>query len=117
SYNIDIVGNLLENNTRSGIEVELSGQVDVVDNVSLGNGEAGIWILESNNVNVWNNAAYNNVRDIYALDGPRTSATANSIVKWDLATVSIRNNLVGGGAKAVEALVHVDDWTEKRSGA
>ena len=116
SYNIDIVGNLVEENGRSGIEVELSGQVDVVDNVALNNGEAGIWILESNHVNVYNNAAHDNVRDLYVMEGPRTSPDANDIVRWDLFRVAVHNNVVGGGGRAVDAFVQVDDWTENKSG-
>ena len=117
SFDIDVVSNLIENNARAGVELELTGRADVIDNIVTGNGEAGIYVLESNDVRVWHNLATDNARDIWALEGPRTSGGLPAAVLWDLRNVSIRANAVGGSGRGEEALLAADDWTENRSAA
>lgn len=117
SYDIDVVSNRLENNSRAGVELELSGRIEVIDNIVRGNGEAGIYVLESNDVRVWHNLATDNARDIWALQGPRSSGGLPAAVLWDLRNVSIRANAVGGSGRGEEALLAADDWTERQSAA
>ena len=112
---VSVTGNLVERNTHSGILMELSGRVVVADNVVLDNSEAGIWILETNDAEVWHNAAMRNIRDIWVEEGPRTDPSADAVVNWDLNRVNLRNNVIGQGRSGSEALVAVDDWTERRS--
>jgi parallel beta-helix repeat protein len=102
-----IRSNFVTENTRSGIEIELSSRIVVIDNTVRDNGEAGVWVLESSVVDVWHNAVYNNVRDVWVEDGPRS----------DVNDVRIFNNLFGGDvrADAAWAILSVDDWTEQRS--
>lgn len=114
---VSVTGNLVERNSHSGILMELSGRVVVADNVVLDSGEAGIWILETNDAEVWHNALYRNRTEISVMEGPRTDASADDIVLWDLARVRIRNNVIGHARTGVEAAVSVDDWTERRSAA
>ena len=116
SAHITIVGNLVRDNGRSGIQVELSGHAVVADNVATGNAEAGVWVLESNDVEVAHNHLTGNVRDIWVEDGPRTSADATADARWDLDRVHLSGNVVGGGRRGAEALLNLDDWTEQRGG-
>jgi hypothetical protein len=114
---VSVTGNLVERNSYSGILMELSGRVVVADNVVLDSGEAGVWILETNDAEVWHNALYRNRTEISVMEGPRTDASADAIVLWDLQRVRIRNNVIGHARTGVEAAVSVDDWTERRSGS
>jgi hypothetical protein len=108
-----IVGNLVHHNGRSGIQVELSGHAVVADNVSIDNGESGVWVLESNDVDVWHNHLGRNLRDVWVEDGPRTSAEATVDAVWDVQRVRVVGNVLADGSGA-EALLNVDDWTERR---
>jgi hypothetical protein len=112
---VSVTGNLVERNSHSGILMELSGRVVVADNVVLDSGEAGIWILETNDAEVWHNALYRNRTEISVMDGPRSDASADEIVLWDVQRVRIRNNVIGHARPGVEAALSVDDWTERRS--
>lgn len=105
SSDVAIVGNLTEHNHRSGIEVELTDGAVVAGNTALRNGESGIWVLESQQVEVWNNAAFDNVWQIKVEEGPRR----------DVASVTIRNNVIGSSRGGGGALLDVNDWTENRS--
>ena len=110
---VAIVGNLVQGNSRSGIQVELSGQVVVADNVATDNGESGVWVLESNDVEVWHNHLGHNLRDLWIEDGPRTSPDATTDAVWDLLRVRAVGNVFADGS-GTEALLNVDDWTERR---
>jgi hypothetical protein len=112
---VSVTGNLIERNSHSGVLMELSGRVVVADNVVLDSGEAGVWILETNDAEVWHNALYRNRTEISVMEGPRTDASADAVVLWDLLRVRIRNNVIGHARTGVEAAVSVDDWTERRS--
>lgn len=117
SSSIMVSNNLIERNGRSGIQIELTGHAIVAGNVAVDNGEAGIWILESNDIQVWNNAAFRNVREIWIEEGPRSSSSSTLEALWDLQRVQVRNNVLGQGSWGSPALLNVDDWTGKRSGA
>ena len=102
---ISLTGNTVQENQRSGIELELSARAIVADNVVTFNGEAGIWVLETSDVQIWHNALFENHRDIWAEDGPRD----------DVENVDIVNNTMGGIGSGAPAIVNVDDWTSDRS--
>ena len=102
---VTIARNLLEDNARAGVEVELSDRVNVLSNVALGNGEAGIWVLESTNVQVLHNASFDNVNGIEVEEGPRR----------EVANVRVENNTIGDAAAGSRALIDVNDWTAERS--
>jgi hypothetical protein len=103
--NVTIVANLVERNSRAGIEIELSDRVNALSNVALGNGEAGIWVVESQNVQVLHNASFDNVNGIEVEEGPRR----------DVAAVRVANNTLGRSAPGSVGLLGVNDWTEQRS--
>ncbi|NND74108.1 MAG: DUF1565 domain-containing protein [Ilumatobacter sp.] len=102
---ITVARNLVQDNSRHGIMIELSTAATIVDNVSTGNAMTGIWVLESSDVDVWHNAAFDNFRDLWILDGPRS----------DVFDVSVVNNTFGGGSAAAQSVIAVDDWTKDRS--
>lgn len=110
---VTVVGNLVRSNARSGIQIELSGQVVVADNVVVDSGESGVWVLESNDVEVWHNHLARNLRDVWVEDGPRTSSEATADATWDVERVRVVGN-VFADARGGEALLNVDDWTERR---
>lgn len=102
---VRIARNLVVDNSRSGIEIELSFDVVVVDNTVLDNGEAGVWVLESSGTEVWHNALFGNMRDVWVEDGPRS----------DVNDVGVHANTLGGGASGAPGMLNVDDWTGARS--
>ncbi len=102
---VAIVGNTVTGNSRSGIELELSSHVMVANNVVVDNGEAGVWVLETSDAQVWHNALFENHRDVWVEDGPRS----------DVARVTVANNTMGGVGSGAPAILNVDDWTSDRS--
>ena len=109
SSGITVANNLVTDNLRSGIQIELSNNSTIAGNAAINNGEAGIWILESQNAAVWHNAVVDNEHEISVLEGPRR----------DVQNVSVRNNILGRSAPLRDSLplLRVDDWTENRSAA
>jgi len=102
-----VVGNLVDGNSRAGIEIELSSRVNVLDNVALDNGEAGIWLIESRDVQVLHNASFGNVNGIEVEEGPRR----------EVANIRVENNTIGDAAPGSRALLDINDWTATRSAA
>lgn len=105
STDIVLTGNTVTGNSRSGIELELSARAIVANNVVTGNGESGVWVLETSDVQIWHNAIFDNVRDLWVEDGPRS----------DVDRVDVVNNTMGGIGRGGPAIVNVDDWTSDRS--
>lgn len=104
TVDIEVIGNWVDGNARSGIEIELSGRAVVAGNTVANNGEAGVWVLESSDVDVWHNALFGNYRDVWVEEGPRS----------DVQRIAVVNNTMGGSSGA-PAILNVDDWTENRS--
>ena len=105
--NVTIAGNVVRDNLRSGLMLELSSDIIAVDNVITGNGQAGIYVLESQRTQVWHNTSMDNHWDLRILTGPRA----------DVIDVDVANNTFGGSVPSGQAVVHADDWTSKRSAA
>ncbi len=103
--NVTIASNVVRDNLRSGLMLELSSDIIAVDNVITGNGQAGIYVLESQRTRVWHNTSINNHWDLRILTGPRA----------DVEDVDVVNNTFGGSVPSGQAVVHADDWTSKRS--
>ncbi|MFT6812975.1 MAG: parallel beta-helix repeat protein, partial [Ilumatobacter sp.] len=104
TVDIELIGNWVDGNTRSGIEIELSSRAVIAGNTVVNNGETGVWVLESGDVDVWHNALFDNYRDVWVEEGPRS----------DVRRVAVVNNTMGGSSGA-PAILNVDDWTEERS--
>jgi parallel beta-helix repeat protein len=127
SYDITINGNLLQNNTRHGIHVELSAKVVIADNVSADNGDRGVAVMESNDVDVWNNSFLRNGRNIDVIEAARVSTDVTSHnhdfrypvpdpkILWQVQRVRIYNNVVVGKNGATNSLFRVEDAAHLRS--
>jgi len=132
SYNLTIVNNTANGNTKYGIEVEVSGKGIVANNQAIG-GEAGIIIFDSHDFKVFNNEVGNNTlfgiklaQDerrqanlgtfSYARD-PRVT-TVDPTVTWITKNVQVSNNVFGSGNKSNSHIFamdgrtnrHVDTW-------
>jgi parallel beta-helix repeat protein len=116
-YGADVVGNLLRNNYRGGLQFEVSANALVASNVIVGNRERGIYVLDSSDVEIWNNTLSRNGRNIFVLEGNRTS-TVDPAITWDVARVNIRNNVLSESTATSNAtLLGVDDARKLTSGA
>jgi parallel beta-helix repeat protein len=103
-----IVRNLVRNNSRTGIQVELADDTIVASNVVQGSGGNGVYVLESARASIWNNTLVGNRRNIIAMDGLRSAV---------LQTVTIRNNVASGGRDDTISLVGVIDANKQRTGS
>ncbi|MBA3304092.1 MAG: right-handed parallel beta-helix repeat-containing protein [Acidimicrobiia bacterium] len=127
SYDVVMSNNTAQRNAAAGLHLEVSARGVLAGNVSTDNGETGILIVESHGVDVWNNTAlYNRWRDLDILDNDRTSSNLaaaehdrrwplpNPEITWDVRDISVRNNVIGGGARNLPVF-RVDDVTHVRS--
>lgn len=100
-----IARNVVTDNRRAGMMLELSSDITVVDNLVMGNGQAGLYVLESQDTRLWHNTVLDNHWDLRILTGPRD----------DVDGVDVFNNVFGGEVRSGQAIMHADDWTSNRS--
>lgn len=100
-----ITRNVVRDNRRSGLMIEVSNRNIAVDNIITGNDQAGVYVLESQDVEVWHNAVFDNWWDVRILEGPRRL----------IQNVDVFNNTFGGQVPSREAIFHADNWEAKRS--
>ncbi len=105
-----VTGNVFRDNTRHGMDFEISSGLLFVDNLAAHNGEAGIRILEANRARIWQNTFVGNARGIDMLDGDRMAANRSTrghdsrypagdpLMTWEVTDVEIRGNLVDANA-------------------
>jgi hypothetical protein len=124
-----VARNLITDNARSGVEVELSAEVVVAGNLVARNGRHGLYVLESSDVVAANNHLVGNAgRDVWVVEGSRSSDDPESSdhderhlpppesLSFDVEAIRILGNVVGDlpGHRA-EALVGVEDAARVRS--
>lgn len=100
-----IARNVVRDNRRSGLMIEVSNRNIAVDNIITGNDQAGVYVLESQDVEVWHNAVFDNWWDVRILEGPRRL----------IENVDVFNNILGGEVPSREAILYADNWEAKRS--
>jgi hypothetical protein len=95
--NVQIVRNLVRDNSLHGIMFEISGGAIIASNVVAGHtNAAGIYVSDSTNAKVYNNTLYDNRRSVAVHDGPRVNYDSAAIgrgVTWVTANVMVQNNL------------------------
>ena len=132
SYNLTIVNNVANGNTKYGIAVEVSGRGIVANNQAIG-GEAGIIIFDSHDFKVFNNEVGNNTLfgiklaqderrqaslSLYPFARDPRVTTVDPTVTWITKNVQVSNNVFGAGNKSNSHIFamdgrtnrHVDTW-------
>lgn len=99
SYDVQVIGNRVTDNTTTGVQVEISEKATIADNYISGN-DFGVQISNSGTVKVWNNTIDGVKRAIAITHDARrqgSSALAASI-PWTLRDITFRNNAISYSA-------------------
>jgi hypothetical protein len=77
-----------------------------------------VYVLESNKVDVWNNTLVRNSRDLYVLEGRRSSSDTR--IPQHIGDITARNNILSLGDDTTKSLLGVQDankqWTAEELG-
>lgn len=110
-YDATVTGNDVLRNAGNGISFEISSTGLIADNVVAGNGQTGLKINNASHMNIWNNTVVDNAgRPMWVVQDSRLASNLSTpghdprqklpdpMVTWLLGPVTIRNNVIGGGA-------------------
>lgn len=100
SSNVRVANNVLSDNGREGLEIELSHAAIVAGNHIVRNGNNGVFVFDSDDVDIWNNTFTGNRKTItYMQDERRQSDPALvSTIPWVMSDVVVRNNVMAYGS-------------------
>jgi hypothetical protein len=110
SWDFGILQNVVRHNESNGIQVEISGNAVVAGNWVYGNAW-GVYVLESNSVNIWNNTLVENTRNVFVLEGRRSSGDPQ--IPQKVSAITIRNNILWRGDTQTVSLLGVQDANKK----
>ena len=124
-YDTDVLNNLIRDNTRWGVLLELSSVATVANNVITNNGDDGIGVMNTDRVSIWNNTLTDNIRAIDITDDGRRAATAtygldprrpkpDPEMTWITGKVTTGNNILTS-APGGNLVVAVEDYTKTRN--
>lgn len=125
-YDMKITGNTVLDNADTGIMLELSSKAVVANNIVLRSGYDALAVRNTNNVAIWNNTLEGALRAIhvsqdwrrpdtnhpYAQTARDERHTDDREMTWVMSDVTIRNNVLVGGAKGLMTL-GVEDFDKK----
>ena len=112
-YNLTIVNNIANNNTKHGIEMEVSDTAIIANNLAINGGEGGIIVYDSGNVKVFNNEVggshlfgiklsqdQRRQAQLGSSARPATPGTRTKVdptVTWITKNIQVSNNVFGNG--------------------
>jgi len=127
-HDISMVNSTANDNTKYGIEVEISGHGIVANNQAIG-GEAGIILFDANDMKVFNNDVGNNTQYGIKLAqddrrqanlgtqpagrDPRRVNVVDPTVTWITSNVEVSNNAFGKGNRSHSHLYALDGRTNR----
>jgi parallel beta-helix repeat protein len=124
SYDMNVTGNEIANNTKHGISLEISAKANVANNTITGNRGFGIKVNNTSDVALSNNTFVGNDRSINAVQDARTPATEPSgrdprhypdpNMTWLVGPVSVSNNVLSNQASGT-CMLCVEDYTHLRT--
>jgi hypothetical protein len=110
-YNVTATGNDILRNAGNGLSFEISSTGLIADNIVAANGQTGLKINNASHMNIWNNTVVDNAgRPMWVVQDSRLASNLSTpghdprqqlpdpTVTWLLGPVTIRNNVIGGGA-------------------
>lgn len=100
SSNLKVTNNVLVDNGREGLEIELSHRALVAGNYIARNLNNGAFVFDSDDVDIWNNTFVGNKKTItYMQDERRQSDPAlKAKIPWVTRDIVVRNNVMAYGA-------------------
>ena len=127
SYNLTIAGNIMADNTKYGMSLEISSDIKVLNNLVMKNIDNGIAVKNAGSVQIWNNTILNNARPISITQDTRLASNLSTpghdprqklpdpSVNWLTGPDRVSNNVISGSTG--NCLLCVEDWTHTRSAA
>jgi hypothetical protein len=110
-YDVTATGNDILRNAGNGLSFEISSKGLIANNVVAGNGQVGLKINNASNMDIWNNTVVDNAgRPMWVVQDSRLASNLSTpghdprqqlpdpTVTWLLGPVTIRNNVIAGGA-------------------
>jgi parallel beta-helix repeat protein len=110
-------------NTGTGLVLELSAKVIVGDNELARNKQFGIKVNNTSDVKIWNNTFVGNSRPVNLVQDTRRNTNKNDpaadpripfpdpAMPWTLGPVTVRNNVIANPSSAANCLLCVEDYS------
>ncbi|WP_456503586.1 right-handed parallel beta-helix repeat-containing protein [Arthrobacter sp. UYCu723] len=127
-YNLAVTNNVISDNRRHGLVVEISDTAVVANNRMRGNARNGVYLINTGHVAVWNNTIVGNQNGIHVAQDQRSAANRGTAghdprqvnpdptMPWISQDIRISNNIVSAGPDAAGQLLAVVDQTGKKTG-
>lgn len=127
-YNMTVTNNVISDNRRHGLVVEISDTAVIANNLFRSNAQNGVYIINTGHVAVWNNTLAGNRNGIYVAQDQRSAANPaiaghdprqanpDPTMPWISQDIRISNNVVSAGSDAAGKLLLVTDQTRKKTG-
>ena len=126
-YDTKILNSNLDNNTATGVFLEISARGTVANNLIMGNGAEGIKVNNISTVDIYNNTVVRNARPINIVQDSRTPANTSygddyrypndPEMTWLVGPVTVRNNVIGLPNGNANCVLCVEDYTHTRTAA
>ncbi len=122
-YDSTFANNVFNDNTATGLFLEISAKAVVADNIFARNQSFGIKVNNTSDVQIWNNTFVGNGRPLNLVQDSRrnTSPTDQAVDKriawpdptmpWTLGPVTVRNNVVAQPNSSANCLLCVEDYS------
>nr|WP_231979991.1 right-handed parallel beta-helix repeat-containing protein [Tessaracoccus coleopterorum] len=119
--------NEFNDNSATGLYLEISAKAIVGDNTFKGNSQFGLQVNNTTDVKVWNNTFSGNGRPINLVQDTRRNTNKNDqavdprrpfpdpTMPWTLGPVTVRNNVIANSTSAANCLLCVEDYSFKNS--
>lgn len=116
SSKLRVSNNVLADNGREGLEVELSNSAIVAGNHISRNGNNGLFVFDSGDVDIWNNTFTGNLKTITYMQDERRQPVEGltSSIPWVTSDIVVRNNVMAYGTGPCPVLTQ--DLTGRWSG-
>ncbi|AQP46317.1 hypothetical protein BW730_00755 [Tessaracoccus aquimaris] len=114
-------------NTATGLFLEISAKAIVGDNTFKGNAQYGLQVNNTSDVKIWNNTFSGNSRPINLVQDTRRNTNKNDqavdprqafpdpTMPWTLGPVTVRNNVMANSSSAANCLLCVEDYSFTKS--
>ncbi|SDP49508.1 parallel beta-helix repeat (two copies) [Pedococcus dokdonensis] len=126
-YDTKLVNSNFNQNSATGVFLEISARGTVVNNLIYGNGAEGIKVNNTSTVLIYNNTVLRNARPINIVQDSRTKANTSygddtrypndPEMTWLVGPVTLRNNVIGLPNDNTNCVLCVEDYTHQRTAA
>ncbi|WP_354351806.1 right-handed parallel beta-helix repeat-containing protein [Pseudarthrobacter sp. PvP090] len=126
-YNMSLTNNVISDNRRHGLVVEISDTAVIANNVIRGNAQTGIYLINTGHVAVWNNTVAGNRNGISIAQDQRSAANTATAghdprqanpdpsMPWIAQDIRASNNVLSAGSDPAGKLLMVADQTRTKT--